>query len=789
MKESFTSTQKTGEKQLPSEDKRVVGNDRGVLMDEKRAYLDSVKESVREMFGTDELPRELVEEMIGIRRELKGRVLERGYLDVLDDAIDRRIQRLMFLMARHGQDVGRVESVGPDAREEVVIRYSDGTWEETRPEDRELLDSLRKYFDAYRLAHNAAQFRENVSDVEAAMLGEHASRKLNFYSKSEKSEELADRVFEKYEQAGFTRQEIGALLQTCRLERLDSLEIHDLKILAKIGEIFSKFVKGDTSRYIGLSAALMVPAFLEGYAPSFLADAFRENQIDMTQVGLFALLTSVAAGSSAYINKQFKDFLDGNFSKEGGFGQSLVRNVAEFPGDEVGRFGMERIKSRIASAKESYERVLRKISFDVLPAIVTLATSAAMLYEKSPVLAGGTVASTGIMMMIDRYVDKKGKFWEKEQRASREAEVASAKMDELLCAHMEVILSGEKERFTAEMETLLSRERVAQSDKAFMEVVRDKVARSIGVLNFVTAGVATYFAGGTSDKFIAALVYSENFHSGIAKILEAKHDLLSSFRDIVQMEIMFNGYSDEETEKEKGRRGVSQLESYDIRLENVSVVLGEKKILEKLDLEIPAGSLVSLEGASGTGKTTLMKVLAGYYKPTEGSVQIGGIDVDALKKSGPDSVYSKIAYLSQFPYIIEGDVRSNVTFGVSGEIAESEIMEVLREVGLQERFPDIKERLKGGRGDIGTTSGGETSRIGLARVLLKMRKSASRIVFLDEPTASVDEETAAEIARIINAEKKENPEVTFISISHDKNFREMLDTTQVLKIRKGKIGD
>lgn len=179
--------------------------------------------------------------------------------------------------------------------------------------------------------------------------------------------------------------------------------------------------------------------------------------------------------------------------------------------------------------------------------------------------------------------------------------------------------------------------------------------------------------------------------------------------------------------------------------------------------------------------------MAGYYKPTAGSVEIGGTDMDGVKKSGRDSIYSKIAYLSQFPYILEDDVKSNLTFGISGEITDSEIREILKEVGLHGRFPNLKERLKGGRGDMGTTSGGETSRIGLARVILKMRKNASRIVFLDEPTASVDEETAAEIAKIINAEKRKNPGVTFISISHDKNFREMLDTTQVVKIRNGRI--
>lgn len=788
MKEQFPSMVPIPDKPR-TEPKQELTTDRRELMEAKREYLESLKKSIREMFGTEEFPKELVDEMLAIRKDIRGEITNSEYSEKLDVQIDKKIKSLMYRMAHYGSgnETKKVEVMEEDGAGNIKAIFEDGTEENIPEPDKELLESLRQYFDSYRLAHNAAQFRKNVSDIQGRILQENKARKLNFYSEDEKSEVLIEKVFERYKKAGFEKKEVIDLIQTCNLEKLDTLEIQDLKLLTKIQGIFSRFMGGDKGKYVGLSAALMVPAFLEGYAPMFLANAFKENQIDMTQVGLFSLLSVASAGGSTLINKQFKDFLDRNFSKKDGFGEYVAENVSEFPGAEVGEFGMERIKSRIANAKASYEEILRKISFDILPASVTLATSAVMLYEKSSLLATGTIAGTGMMMAIDRYVDKKGKFWEKERRSATEAEKMSQKMSELLNAHMEVILSGEKGRLSQEMEELLASERMAMSDKQFMRVIRDKVAESTRMLNLIIAAITTYIAGGSADKFIAALVYSGNFNEGISKVLSAKHDLLSSFRDIVQMEVMFNGYAEEEREKEKGRIGMSELPNHNISLKDVSVEFEKKKILDGVSLEIASGSLISLEGISGSGKTTLMKVMAGYYKPTAGSVEIGGTDMDGVKKSGRDSIYSKIAYLSQFPYILEDDVKSNLTFGISGEITDSEIREILKEVGLHGRFPNLKERLKGGRGDMGTTSGGETSRIGLARVILKMRKNASRIVFLDEPTASVDEETAAEIAKIINAEKRKNPGVTFISISHDKNFREMLDTTQVVKIRNGRI--
>ena len=198
--------------------------------------------------------------------------------------------------------------------------------------------------------------------------------------------------------------------------------------------------------------------------------------------------------------------------------------------------------------------------------------------------------------------------------------------------------------------------------------------------------------------------------------------------------------------------------------------MNNKKILNNVNLEIPSGSMVYLEGASGAGKTTLMKIISGYYHPTSGEVKFGGIDVGNIKKSGEGNIYSRIAYLSQFPYLFEDSLKNNLRFGLGKEIPDEKIQEVLRDVGLGVRFRDLNEMLFGGSGDFGKTSGGETSRIGLARVLLKIRNSNCRLVFLDEPTASVDKTTKKDIAEIINKEKIKMPQTTFIVIVMMRNL-------------------
>jgi len=255
------------------------------------------------------------------------------------------------------------------------------------------------------------------------------------------------------------------------------------------------------------------------------------------------------------------------------------------------------------------------------------------------------------------------------------------------------------------------------------------------------------------------------------------------------MDLMFNGYAEEEKEKEKDRVGMDEVNGGSIDLKDVSVEFNNKKILDNINLNIPKGSMAYIGGASGAGKTTLMKIVAGYYRPTAGEVKFGDTNMEKIKKSGQDSIYSKIAYLSQFPYILDGSIKNNLLFGIQEEVNDDKVREVLEEVGLSKRFKNLNEKLSGGRGDEGVTSGGESSRIGLARTLLKIRNSDSKIVFLDEPTASVDEETADEIAKIINQEKQNKPDVTFIVISHDKNFVRKLNCDINVNMKEGKIID
>lgn len=755
------------------------------LMKAKKEHLAHIKDICLEIFGTEQVPKEFVQEMLDVRKHIVEQVGKAEYLDDIEILLRQQITQLALKIANYKNPNEGTATIDDDGEIRVVtaenrLRLLSGNEEA-------LLNSLELYFDTFRMAQNSARFKKNVLTVEQDIVRENAGRRLNFYSENDKRKVVLERLQEKYSSAGFTEKEISELISTCTLEDLDKLEIHDINNLAKIRQVFQQFMQGDKTKYTALSVGLLVPAFINGYAPKFLAKTLEGGGVDLTQIGLYALLTAGSAGISINVEKNFTEFLDKNFSKERGIGQTIATNLAEFPADQMAAFGADEIKDNIAKARAGYENIFRLISFDILPAYVTLVTSAAVVFDKSPALGSATVLGAGAMIALDGYIEKVT-GWESKTRVAKEQRKKVAKqISEQLAAHLEIVLSGMKEELSIHMSSLLTKERQAISDRNFIGKIRDNVAKLTGALNYVIAGITSFLVGATPSMFVASLVYSANFQQSIAKMLSSKALLLEAFKDIQEMDLMFNGYAEEEKEQEKDRVGMKNVTKSDVDLQNVEITFEGKTILEIPELHIPQGSMVDLTGSSGAGKTTLMKIISGYYKPTAGEMRLGGINIDKIKKSGEDSIYAAVSYLSQFPYILEDTVRKNVIFGLREEVSDSMVEGVLREVGLGERFTNLNEPLKGGRGDTGTASGGEAARIGVARVLLKIRNTNSKLVFLDEPTASVDEKTKDDIIEIIKKEKAARPNVTFIVISHDRDFVSKLNCNFRIQMEKGKI--
>ncbi|NQY80294.1 MAG: ATP-binding cassette domain-containing protein [Candidatus Caenarcaniphilales bacterium] len=208
--------------------------------------------------------------------------------------------------------------------------------------------------------------------------------------------------------------------------------------------------------------------------------------------------------------------------------------------------------------------------------------------------------------------------------------------------------------------------------------------------------------------------------------------------------------------------------------------LGDKKgILRGVNLNIPKGQLVSIIGTSGAGKSTLLKTLLGINTLAEGTIKLGGENINHIRKFGrSDSLYSAVVYSTQSPNIVPGTLRENVELGTFQNYPDEQIDEVFRKLKLDKFIGKYDE-------PVPDFSGGEKVRFGLAKVFLR-RESYNKpmIMLLDEPTASLDRKSREfvtdNLQEIQNAYREgvmklhsSYPETTIICVTHDPDLMKL----------------
>lgn len=163
-------------------------------------------------------------------------------------------------------------------------------------------------------------------------------------------------------------------------------------------------------------------------------------------------------------------------------------------------------------------------------------------------------------------------------------------------------------------------------------------------------------------------------------------------------------------------------------------------VLEKTNLRIPAGKTVAIVGESGSGKSTFLKLLMGFYYPTEGSLKIDGVDMRDYELG---SLRSRIGLVSQAPFVFNGTVRDNIALGRPDAPLE-DVLEAARAAGLEEFIGGLPERYETVIGERGANlSGGQTQRLAIARALLRKPD----ILIFDEATSHLDSATEQAIQR------------------------------------------
>jgi ABC-type multidrug transport system fused ATPase/permease subunit len=181
-------------------------------------------------------------------------------------------------------------------------------------------------------------------------------------------------------------------------------------------------------------------------------------------------------------------------------------------------------------------------------------------------------------------------------------------------------------------------------------------------------------------------------------------------------------------------------------------------------------------GASGIGKSTLVDLLLGLFKPSEGSITIDGVEISKNRAV----FYDLIGYVPQSIYLTDDILTNNIAFGVKEDIIDlKRVKKCIEAAQLSEFVNSLKDGLNSFVGENGVKiSGGQRQRIGIARALY----NNPEILVLDEATSSLDLQTESEVMNSIYAMKGK---ITLIIIAH--RLSTLDNCNRIFELKKGSI--
>ena len=181
--------------------------------------------------------------------------------------------------------------------------------------------------------------------------------------------------------------------------------------------------------------------------------------------------------------------------------------------------------------------------------------------------------------------------------------------------------------------------------------------------------------------------------------------------------------------------------TFDLTFENVSFAYpdSEEAVLENIDFSVKQGETIAVIGGTGSGKSTIAKLIPRFYDVSKGKIKLGGVDIRDLKQS---ELHNLIGYVPQKANLFSGNIRENINYGSSKNLSDEEIIEAIKIAQawdfVQKLPEDLNEKVSQGGKNF---SGGQKQRLSIARAIA----SKAPILIFDDSFSALDYKTDAKL--------------------------------------------
>lgn len=429
-----------------------------------------------------------------------------------------------------------------------------------------------------------------------------------------------------------------------------------------------------------------------------------------------------------------------------------------------------KLQTRIDRGIESLTRLVQNFFIDILPLFANAIVALVLMFNANVYVGLVGVILVPIYFFITQHQAKKLSGWRRNMRTYREQKSQGIIG---IIDSIAVIKSFNRETVESEKQLALQKDLTNNQLKTRKtSFIYDGLKAFVEQIGIVFIIILTAYFVLVGDMTIGAIMFHILLFNNVSAPIRQLHRIYDEMNDaLIYAESYFEMLNaTEETEPSGNYIPEKLVGHFEMKNVDFSYQPG-KKTLTNINLSIEPNKITALVGLSGAGKSTVINLLDKFYEPDAGSILLDNVDI---RKYDTQYLRSQIGLVLQKNHIFSGTIAENIRYGML-EATQEDIEKAAKKAYIHDQIMELPD---GYETKALNLSGGQQQRIAIARMFLK----DPPIIFLDEPTASLDAIATEQIKNSLDAIKKGR---TVIIISH--SISQIIDADYIYAMEKGEV--
>ncbi len=447
----------------------------------------------------------------------------------------------------------------------------------------------------------------------------------------------------------------------------------------------------------------------------------------------------------------------------------LTFRMAYFNSDEN---ATGKVQARIDQGVSSLSRTVQNFFIDLLPLFSTAILALILMFAANVYVGLVALGIVPVYFWITYRQARRLKGWRREMRGHLEAKSQGIKN---IIDSINVIKSFNREKIEAnkqlDIQNQVTENQMKTRKVAFYYNGLKSFVRQVGtvlVIILTAYLVLKEYPGMTIGKIMYHVMLFSNVIAPITQLQRI-------FDDVNDALIYAEGFfgilnSEKEVEPTGSYRPETIRGKFELRHVDFTYPNGNQALYD-VNMTIEPDKITALVGLSGAGKSTIVNLLDKFYEPQTGQILLDGVD---LREYDTKYLREHIGLVLQKNHIFDGTIEENILYG-NPNATHEQVVEAAKKSYLYDQIMELPKKFDNKATDL---SGGQQQRVAIARMFLKNPP----IIFLDEPTASLDAIATEQIKNSIDAIKKDR---TVIIISH--SISQIIDSEMVYALKTGRV--